>query len=404
MADSRRLTVGFKDTESLRILCGERDANLRWLEDRMGIQVLARGHEVHLQGREEDVTRAAEVLSAAFANARAGGTVDAESLDKLLKENGYAFESRQKRAHSDARLEDADTIHASGGAVRPLHVHRSRALQRTSEEPELGEGTRPVHAKTPGQRRYVEAMREHEVVFGVGPAGSGKTYLAMAAAIGAMQRREVKRIVLTRPAVEAGEHLGFLPGDLTEKVSPYLRPLYDALRDLVDQEKFERLMERGQIEVAPIAFMRGRTLSNAFVILDEAQNCTIEQMLMLLTRMGEHTRIVVTGDPSQSDLPRGQRSGLQHAVNVLGKVAGISVVKLEIEDVVRHPLVGRIIAAYEADRTDPRLPAHRSPPSPGIEALSQFDSAAMQLEPNVAGPRVTESETSPASRVRTRTR
>ncbi len=403
MADSRRLTVGFKDTESLRILCGERDTNLRWLEDRLGIQVLARGHEVHLQGREEDVARAAEVLSAAFANARAGGTVDPESLDKLLNENGRLLDARPKRAQSGGRLDDHDTIYGPGGAVRPLHVHRSRALQRSSEEPELGEGTRPVHAKTPGQRRYVEAMRDHEVVFGVGPAGTGKTYLAMAAALGAMQRHEVKRIILTRPAVEAGEHLGFLPGDLTEKVSPYLRPLYDALRDLVDQEKFDRLTERGQIEVAPIAFMRGRTLSNAFVILDEAQNCTIEQMLMLLTRMGEHSRFVVTGDPSQSDLPRGQRSGLQHAVNILGKVEGISIVKLDIEDVVRHPLVGRIIAAYEADRTEPRVPSHRPPPAPGIESLSQFDSATSQLEPNVAGTRIAE-QPALASRVRTRTR
>jgi phosphate starvation-inducible PhoH-like protein len=350
MTGSRRLTVGFKDNESLRILCGERDANLRWLEDRLEIQVLARGQEVHLQGAEDAVTQAAEVLSAAFANARAGGSVDPESLSRLL--DARQSQTPHRRRHDDTGEHVAIGSGHANGAVRPLHVHRSRALNRAPDEPELGEGTRPVQAKTPGQRRYVEAMRDHEVVFGVGPAGSGKTYLAMAAALAAMQRREVKRIVLTRPAVEAGEHLGFLPGDLTEKVSPYLRPLYDALRDLVDQEKFDRLTERGQIEVAPLAFMRGRTLSNAFVILDEAQNCSVEQMLMLLTRMGEHSRIVVTGDPSQSDLPRGQRSGLAHAVRVLGGVEGIGIVHLEIEDVVRHPLVGRIIAAYESERME----------------------------------------------------
>lgn len=349
---ARRLTVGFKDNEGLRILCGERDANLRWLEQRLGIQVMARGNELHLQGHEDDVTRAAEVLSAAFAKARMGVAVDTEVFDKLMNDRGPP---------SAARADVAT------GAVRPLNMHRPRPLGRTADEPELGEGTRPVAAKTPGQHRYVEAMALHDVVFGIGPAGSGKTYLAMAAALTAMHRREVKRIVLTRPAVEAGEHLGFLPGDLTEKVSPYLRPLYDAMRDLVDEEKFARLMERGQIEVAPLAFMRGRTLANAFVILDEAQNCTVDQMLMLLTRLGDHSRMVVTGDPSQSDLPRGQGSGLAHAVQILEGIQGIGIVRLEIEDVVRHPLVGRIIAAYQADRAEPRGPA-REPASPAAVA------------------------------------
>jgi len=326
MAETRRLTVGFKDVEGLRALCGERDANLRWLEAKLGIQVMARGSELHLQGSNEDVTLAAEMLSALFAKARAGSPVDTEDLARMLEARGG-----EPKLHT--------------GAVRPL---RPRVLAPTAE-PELGEGTRTVTTKTEGQRRYAEAMANHDIVFGIGPAGTGKTYLAMAAAVAAMHRREVKRIVLTRPAVEAGEHLGFLPGDMAEKVSPYLRPLYDALRDLVDEEKFERMTTRGQIEVAPLAFMRGRTLTNAFVILDEAQNCTVEQMMMLLTRMGDHSKIVVTGDTSQSDL-RGSQSGLAHAVSVLEGVPGIAIVRLALGDVVRHPLVGRIIAAYDADR------------------------------------------------------
>jgi phosphate starvation-inducible PhoH-like protein len=329
MAQTRRLTVGFQDSEGLRTLCGERDSNLRWLETRLGIQVMARGNEVHLQGDDEQVTAAAELLGELFARARTGAPIGPDDMGRLI---------------------DAREARADGTIVRPLHVHRPRAALRAGEEVELAEGTRGAAPMTPGQKRYVDAIRSHDVVFGIGPAGSGKTFLAMAAALGAMNRREVKRIVLTRPAVEAGERLGFLPGDLNEKVSPYLRPLYDALRELVDQDRFERMMERGQIEVAPLAFMRGRTLANSFVILDEAQNCTSEQMVMLLTRMGEHTKVVVTGDPSQSDLPYGMPGGLLRAVEVLQEVEGIQVVRLGLEDVVRHPLVGRIIAAFEADR------------------------------------------------------
>jgi phosphate starvation-inducible PhoH-like protein len=198
----------------------------------------------------------------------------------------------------------------------------------------------------------LEAIAQHDVVLALGPAGTGKTWLAVAAALAALQRREVRRIVLTRPAVEAGENLGFLPGDLQEKVSPYLRPLYDALKDLIDPDKVTRLLERGQIEAAPLAFMRGRTLSSAFVILDEAQNTTPEQMLMLLTRLGEHTKMVVCGDPDQTDLRYGQQSGLAHAQRVLQGVEGIGLVQLDRSDVVRHPLVGRILQAYDVERAN----------------------------------------------------
>lgn len=352
-----RHTLRFDDTEALQALCGERDQNLRWLEHRLDVQSIARGHDVHLIGAPENVRLAAELLRSAFVRARAGGHVGEPELERLL------------RIHGEEGGTISDQKAVEGGALRTLPVprvhatHPSRVMQSLLHaEGDLGDGIRPVSAMTEGQKRYVEAMRRSELVFGVGPAGSGKTYLAMAAALGAMHRRDVKRIVLTRPAVEAGEHLGFLPGDLNEKVSPYLRPLYDAMRDLLDEDRFERLNARGQIEVAPLAFMRGRTLNNAFVILDEAQNCTVAQMLMLLTRMGEHTRIVVTGDPSQSDLPRGVQSGLAHALRTLNGVDGVAIAKLGLQDVVRHPLVGRIIAAWEvhgesADQPPP--PARR---------------------------------------------
>ncbi len=207
-----------------------------------------------------------------------------------------------------------------------------------------------IAPKNVTQKRYVEAIRKQDVVFGVGPAGTGKTYLAMAMAVAAHSKSQYKRIVLTRPAVEAGEKLGFLPGDLAEKVNPYLRPLYDALNDMMDIEKARRLIERGFIEVAPLAFMRGRTLNDSFVILDEAQNATIEQMKMFLTRLGFNSKAVVTGDVTQTDLDPGRLSGLAHALNILDRVEGIGIVRFTERDVVRHPLVQRIIVAYESSK------------------------------------------------------
>lgn len=208
---------------------------------------------------------------------------------------------------------------------------------------------RATRARTPGQQAYLEAIAANDVVFGVGPAGTGKTFLAVARAYDAVQRHEVRRIVLTRPAVEAGERLGFLPGDLAAKVNPYLRPLFDALTELTDRDRVERMLEREQVEVAPLAFMRGRTLASSYVILDEAQNCTVEQMVMLLTRLGPDSKCIITGDPSQSDLPRGARSGLMHAIGLLEHIRGVAVSRLSSDDVVRHPLVAKIAAAYEAD-------------------------------------------------------
>ena len=210
----------------------------------------------------------------------------------------------------------------------------------------VGVKKRPITARTVNQRRYIEELRRRDIVFGVGPAGTGKTYLAVAMAVAQLQKGACKRILLTRPAVEAGEKLGFLPGDLTEKVDPYLRPLFDALRDMVEPADLSRMLERGIIEIAPLAFMRGRTLDDAHVVLDEAQNTTVEQMKMFLTRLGERGRMVITGDVSQVDLPNHRRSGLAHALHVLRDVRGIGVVRLTTADVVRHPLVARIIEAY----------------------------------------------------------
>jgi phosphate starvation-inducible PhoH-like protein len=212
----------------------------------------------------------------------------------------------------------------------------------------LGRSGRQVVPKSMAQKRYLEAIRSHDIVFGIGPAGTGKTYLAMAMAVAALQERKVKRIILARPAVEAGEKLGFLPGDLAEKVNPYLRPLYDALHEMMDASRAAQLVEQGTVEVAPLAFMRGRTLNDAFVILDEAQNTTIEQMKMFLTRIGFGSRAVVTGDLTQTDLPSGRMSGLQHAQLILRGVGGVAFSLFDAGDVVRHPLVQRIVQAYES--------------------------------------------------------
>jgi phosphate starvation-inducible protein PhoH and related proteins len=213
---------------------------------------------------------------------------------------------------------------------------------------QVGTGKKGVQPKSVAQQQYVKAMREYDVVFGIGPAGTGKTYLAMAAAVSALLSRKYKRIILTRPAVEAGEKLGFLPGDLAEKVNPYLRPLYDALHDMMDMERAQDLLQRGTIEVAPLAFMRGRTLNSSFVILDEAQNTTADQMKMFLTRLGYDSKAIITGDVTQVDLPDGRKSGLRDAMNLLSGVEGIAMCKFSDADVVRHPLVQRIIRAYDA--------------------------------------------------------
>lgn len=293
---------------------GPQGTHIRMLDQQYGCKVRDRGNEVTLEGEEQAVERVAAVVDALVLLTRKGHTVSERDV-------AYAMNLEQT------------------GELPEL-------LSLYSEELAVSFRGKPIRVKTLGQRAYIQAIRKHDIVFGIGPAGTGKTYLAVVLAFLALKRGECKRIVLTRPAVEAGENLGFLPGDLQEKVDPYLRPLYDALHDVMGPEQLARAMERGLIEVAPLAYMRGRTLEDAFVILDEAQNTTPEQMKMFLTRLGFGAKMVITGDVTQIDLPRGKRSGLREAARILGEVEGIAFVQLEDADVVRHPLVQRMIRAY----------------------------------------------------------
>ncbi|HKO66993.1 MAG TPA: PhoH family protein [Burkholderiaceae bacterium] len=302
---------------------GALDANLRQIETELDVSVSRRGHQFRIEGSSENAQAAIAVLE--FFLERARKTQRAISVEDIQL---YFVELRGRRDASYAR----DLADAGNDATLPqLHTRR----------PDL-------RGRTPRQRDYIEAILAHDITIGIGPAGTGKTYLAVAAAVDALERDVVKRIVLTRPAVEAGERLGFLPGDLAQKVDPYLRPLYDALFDLLGFDKTQRLLERQTIEIAPLAYMRGRTLNQSFVILDEAQNTTREQMKMFLTRIGFGSKAVVTGDVTQMDLPRGTASGLIEAQHVLAEVRGIAFTYFTAADVVRHPLVGRIVEAYEA--------------------------------------------------------
>jgi phosphate starvation-inducible PhoH-like protein len=269
------------------------------------------------------------------------------SVDKGVRAFLGMLRIIRKSQHLDAVDVDRilDALSSEGSDPEPITRHASAKSHHGAdgEKPLAGR----VHAQTSGQQRYLEAIKTHDIVFAIGPAGSGKTYLAVASAIDALANNKVNRLILVRPAVEAGERLGFLPGDLAEKVNPYLRPLYDALHDMLNPHQIARFTERGVIEIAPLAFMRGRTLNNAFVILDEAQNTTTKQMKMFLTRLGRDARAVITGDVTQVDLPEGDLSGLAHARSVLRDVDGVAFVQLEKQDIVRHPLVQRIVNAYD---------------------------------------------------------
>jgi len=314
---STRQTLVFDDNQAAAALYGERERTLRILEQELGIAARARGNEVRLIGDEPRVRAGRKVLEELYGVVRRGGTLDPRDVRAAVQMVVGTPEAELHKIHEDVL--------------------------------EGGGGRRRITAKNLSQRRYIELMGSHDVVFSVGPAGTGKTYLAMALALAALQRHEVSRVILTRPAVEAGERLGFLPGTLAEKVNPYLRPLYDALHDMMDYDKAARWIERGVIEVAPLAFMRGRTLNDSFVILDEAQNTSAEQMKMFLTRLGFDSKAVVTGDITQTDLPAGQRSGLVEALRILEGVEGIGFMRFTEADVVRHPLVQSIIRAYEKD-------------------------------------------------------
>jgi phosphate starvation-inducible PhoH-like protein len=304
-----------EDRDVLASLVGARNDKLKQLEREAKISVGVRGQKILLRGDPEGVALVERYLTEAAALCRQG-----------------------------VELQSSDVVRA----LKTLRTEPEAQLSEMFDDVILGTGRRAVRPRGFAQKRYVEAIRTHDLTFGIGPAGTGKTYLAMACAVTALAAREVKRIVLTRPAVEAGEKLGFLPGDLAEKVNPYLRPLYDALNDMMDVDKAQGLVHRGQVEVAPLAFMRGRTLNDSFVILDEAQNTTSEQMRMFLTRIGQNAKAVVTGDVTQVDLPEGRVSGLAEARDLLTGIEGIEFCQFSEVDVVRHPLVKKIIVRYEA--------------------------------------------------------
>jgi phosphate starvation-inducible PhoH-like protein len=309
----RKIQIPEEGAESL---FGTYDENLKQLETQFGVRIRTAGKELIVEGEPADVARAEKVL---------------DQLAGLMR-GGY-------------RLAKGDVKTAAALVTQDENVELSDYFLRSASK---SAGKRQVVPKSITQKRYLDAIEQHDIVFGIGPAGTGKTYLAMAQAVSFLLAKRVSRIILARPAVEAGEKLGFLPGDLQEKVNPYLRPLYDALYDMIETERAERLLERGTIEVAPIAFMRGRTLNDAFVILDEAQNTTSEQMKMFLTRLGFGSKAVITGDVTQIDLPVGRTSGLVEAMKVVGHVEGISFVHFDDKDVVRHSLVQQIVKAYEA--------------------------------------------------------
>src|SRR5262245_15207078 len=305
-----RVVVPFEDNRHLNRLLGEYDGHLALIEERLGIEARAHGNVVTLTGTPDACATAREVLEKLYARVRSGEDITAGDVDGLLR-------------HTKDEAPDKDNL------------------------PQIRTRRRVITARTPNQSNYIRALNRVDLVFGLGPAGTGKTYLAVAYAAQCLERGQVERLVLSRPAVEAGERLGFLPGDMREKVDPYLRPLYDALYDVLPPAKVERDLTTGVIEIAPLAFMRGRTLAHSFVILDEAQNTTSMQMKMFITRLGEGSKMAVTGDPSQIDLPHGQKSGLEEAVGLLNGINGIEAVRFTSADVVRRDLVARIVDAYE---------------------------------------------------------
>jgi len=310
---TQRLTLA--PEVDLGALLGRNDENLRLLEAELALRIVARGNEITLRGNEQQVARAARIVEELLARIGAGLPVQASDVRAALR----------------VLADDADAD------LKSIFLDAIPVPSRKKQ----------ITPKTLNQKRYVEAIRGHDIVVGIGPAGTGKSYLAMAMAVSALTRREVSRIILTRPAVEAGERLGFLPGDMYEKVHPYLRPLYDALYDMMEPEKAATMTERGAIEIAPLAYMRGRTLNDAFIVLDEAQNTTSEQMKMFLTRLGFNSRMVITGDITQVDLPSTRASGLIEIQSVLKQIMGIRFVYFTEKDVVRHELVSEIVRAYD---------------------------------------------------------
>lgn len=316
LSQVKKLMLSVDSMDAYMSLFGMNDQNVALIEQECSVTIALRGAELAISGEENDIELAACVI---------------EKLVDMIRRHDLVDRTRIRYAIALAREGKVDMIDEILRSVVAI-THRGKQIR----------------CKTLGQQEYVQAIRGHDLTFAIGPAGTGKTYLAMALAVVALKNKEIERIVLTRPAVEAGEKLGFLPGDLTQKVDPYLRPLYDALYDFMGVDSYQKMVERGVVEVAPLAYMRGRTLSDSFIILDEAQNTTSEQMKMFLTRLGFNSKVVVTGDITQTDLPAGKRSGLAEAVEILKDIPAIGMVKLTHKDVVRHELVQQIVQAYDA--------------------------------------------------------
>ena len=323
-ADAAETQLEFPDNFLLIDLCGEHDRNLAKIEDATSVQILRRGNQLNLVGEEDARAEAASVLRALYQRLEAGKTLEMGDIDRELRMGS--------KPEISAEPGDQEELFKGDASAARVEIKTRKKL---------------VEPRTDAQKAYVQSLFDNELAFGIGPAGTGKTYLAVAVGVNMFINGIVDRIILARPAVEAGEKLGYLPGDMKDKVDPYMQPLYDALNDFLPGKQTAKLIEEKKIEIAPLAFMRGRTLANAFVVLDEAQNATTMQMKMFLTRLGEGSRMVITGDRTQIDLPRGVQSGLRDAEDLLNKIPGISFNYFTSADVVRHPLVAKIIQAYE---------------------------------------------------------